>query len=129
MKLCLNRTALIVDDSLYMRMLIKKSLQKIGCRIVGEAGSGEAAIRLAVEYQPDLITLDNILPDMYGIGVLKILRNMHINSKIVMISAVGQQAFVGKGLSMGASYYIVKPFTPEVLIDTVKKTFIGDPSN
>lgn len=112
---------MIVDDSIYMRSLIKTALSGAGYNVVGEAANGEQAIDLAIDLQPDLITLDNILPDMMGFEILKVLKDEGVESKVIMVSAVGQQTVVNKGISLGASEYIVKPFTEEDLLSIVEK--------
>lgn len=113
---------LIVDDSLYMRTMINDALQGAGYEVVGQAANGEAAIDMAMSLQPDLITLDNILPDMIGTDILKVLKqDEKIASKVIMISAVGQESVIQEGMSLGASDYIVKPFTSESLVESVKK--------
>ncbi|MFY0686638.1 MAG: response regulator [Cyclobacteriaceae bacterium] len=117
----MGHRVLIVDDSPYMRSLIKTALEAEGHEIVGEAENGETAIDLAVELVPDLITLDNILPDMMGLDILKVLKEEEVSSKVIMISAVGQQTVVNKGLELGALEYIRKPFTPADLVATVNK--------
>ena len=113
----MGKSVLIVDDSLYMRMLIKDALELGGYTIVGQAANGEEAIDLAFELQPDFITLDNILPDMIGTDILKVYGEEGLQSKIVMISAVGQDSVVNEGLRLGAKAYVVKPFTPDQLIE------------
>jgi two-component system chemotaxis response regulator CheY len=118
------KTVLIVDDSLYMRTMISEALIKAGYNIVAQASNGESAIDMALEFQPDLITLDNILPDMIGTDILKVLKqDEKISSKVVMISAVGQESVIQEGMSLGASHYIVKPFTAEGLVETINKVF------
>jgi len=112
---------LIIDDSLYMRTIIKDALTTEGYEVVGQAANGETAIDLALELQPDLITLDNILPDMLGLDVMKVLNKENLKSKVILISAVGQQSVIDEGLKLGASAYLVKPFTNEQLLETVKK--------
>ncbi|MEO9475367.1 MAG: response regulator [Cyclobacteriaceae bacterium] len=119
----MSNTVLIVDDSIYMRSLIRTALEEAGYEVIGEAKDGESAIDLAMETEPDLITLDNILPDMMGFEILKVLRDQGLESKIVMISAVGQQTVINKGKELGASDYIVKPFTSEALVEVVNKVF------
>lgn len=120
----MSKNVLIVDDSLYMRTLIKDALKEGGYSIVGEAANGEEAIDLAFELMPDIITLDNILPDMIGTDILKVFKEEGLPSKVVMISAVGQDSVINEGLKLGATDYIVKPFTPEKLIDALKKSKI-----
>jgi two-component system chemotaxis response regulator CheY len=115
----MDKNVLIVDDSLYMRTLIKDALTEAGYNVVGEAANGEEAIDLAFELEPDIITLDNILPDMIGIDILKVFKEEALSSKIFMISAVGQDSVISQGLELGALAYIVKPFTSEVLLNTL----------
>jgi len=117
----MSKKVLIVDDSLYMRTVIKDALVTAGFDVVGQAANGESAIDLALELQPDLITLDNILPDMLGLEILKVLKEEELKSKIVMISAVGQDNVVDEGKGLGADDYIVKPFTNEQLLDVIGK--------
>jgi two-component system, chemotaxis family, chemotaxis protein CheY len=117
----MSKNVLIVDDSLYMRTLIKDALEEGGYTVVGQAANGEEAIDLAFELMPDIITLDNILPDMIGTDILKVYKDEGLNSKVIMISAVGQESVINEGLSLGASEYIVKPFTSDQLLTTLSK--------
>jgi two-component system chemotaxis response regulator CheY len=117
----MSKKVLIVDDSLYMRTVIKDALEGAGYEIVGQAANGEQAIDLAMDLQPDLITLDNILPDMIGTDILAVYKEEGLPSKVIMISAVGQQSVIDQGMALGANDYIVKPFTPEQLVDRVNK--------
>ena len=117
----MSKSVLIIDDSLYMRTLISNALTEEGYEVVGMAADGETAIEMALELQPDVITLDNVLPDMIGLDILKILKEEGVESTIIMVSAVGQQSVVDEGMSLGASDYIVKPFTPDGLVEKVNK--------
>lgn len=112
---------LIVDDSLYMRTVIKDALESAGYEVVGQAPNGETAIDMALELEPDLITLDNILPDMIGTDILKTYKEEELEAKVIMISAVGQQSVIDQANEIGCDAYIVKPFTPEQLVDKVKE--------
>lgn len=113
------KNVLIVDDSLYMRTLIKDALEKGGYQVIGQACNGEEAIDMAFELQPDIITLDNILPDMIGTDILKVYKEEGLQSKVFMISAVGQESVINEGLALGAKAYVVKPFTSEQLISII----------
>ncbi|MEM7549441.1 MAG: response regulator [Bacteroidota bacterium] len=117
----MSKNVLVVDDSLYMRTVIKEALSQGGYNVVGEASNGEEAIDLAFELQPDFITLDNILPDMIGTDILRVYQDEGLESKIVMISAVGQQSVINEGMELGAKAFIVKPFTNDQLIDTMAR--------
>jgi two-component system chemotaxis response regulator CheY len=115
------KNVLVVDDSLYMRTVIKDALEQAGYRVIGQASNGEEAIDLAFELQPDIITLDNILPDMIGTDILKVYSQEGLLSKVIMISAVGQESVIEEGLTLGAKAYITKPFTSEQLLREVAK--------
>lgn len=118
------KKVLIVDDSMYMRTMISSALSSTGrYEVIAQAGTGSQGIELALEHEPDLITMDNILPDMIGIDIVKELRAEGVASKIIMISAVGQDDVVEEGKANGAQDYLVKPFTPEILVDRVDKLF------
>lgn len=122
-------TVLIVDDSLFMRAAIKQGLVNGGYEVVGEAGTGEEAIELALELEPDVITLDNILPDMIGIDVLRILKEEGMDeTKIMMVSAVGQQNVITEGMELGAADYLIKPFTSDTLLEKLNAVMnpVGD---
>lgn len=114
------KTVLIVDDSSYTRKLIRLALTKAGYEIVGEAATGEEAIDMAIELDPDIITLDNILPDMLGLDILKIIKeDENLKARVVVISALGQQSAVKEGYGLGAEKYIVKPFTPSDVVEAI----------
>jgi len=112
---------LIVDDSTFMRSKIKNILEESGHQIVGMADNGEKAIDMVFELKPDLVTLDNILPDMTGIDVLKILKQKNIQIKVIMISAVGQQSSINDSLKNGALNYLVKPFDDRDLLKVIQR--------
>lgn len=120
----MGKTVLVVDDSMYMRTLIKDALANAGYEIIGEAANGESAIDQAMELNPDLITLDNILPDMIGTDILRVIKGEEaLTSKVIMISAVGQESVIQEGMTIGAEDYIVKPFTADQLVEAAKKAF------
>lgn len=118
------KKVLIVDDSAYMRTMLNKTLTETGrYSVIGQAANGMQAVELALELTPDLITMDNILPDMLGVDVIKELRRESVPAKIIMISAVGQDAIVQESISSGANSYLVKPFSDESLIVNVDSLF------
>lgn len=116
----MGKNVLIVDDSMFMRTMINDALVGAGYNVVGQAGDGETAIEMALELEPDIITLDNILPDMIGLDILRILlKEEELDTKVVMISAVGQDSAINEGKSLGAKDYIVKPFTSDDLVEKI----------
>ena len=115
----MNKRILIVDDSFYMRTMLKNMLTDAGYDVVGEAANGAQALEMAVATTPDLITLDVILPDNTGLDVLKGIRQQQPDAKVVMCSAVGQETIVNEAIENGALAYIVKPFSEEQVLDIV----------
>lgn len=116
-----DKTVLVVDDSLSMRTVIKDGLIEAGYSVIGEATTGEQAIDLAFELSPDIVTLDNILPDMLGLDVLKAFNKDGLASKTVLISAIQQDVIIEEGRANGAVAYIIKPFSIERLLYELKK--------
>ncbi|MEP1097235.1 MAG: response regulator [Cyclobacteriaceae bacterium] len=113
---------LIVDDSEYMRSQISDALVDAGYEVVGEAVNGETGIDLALSLDPDIITLDNILPDMIGTDVLRVLKQkMQVRSKVIIVSGIGKESAINQGLALGACDYIVKPFTPQAIVESIDK--------
>jgi two-component system, chemotaxis family, chemotaxis protein CheY len=118
---------LIVDDSFYMRTMLKNMLSDAGYEIVGEAPNGQTALELAKETTPDLITLDVILPDNTGLDVLKGIKADQPDMKVIIVSAVGQEVIVNEALEYGAKAYIVKPFSEEKVLEVVSKVLANEP--
>ena len=122
----MNKRILIVDDSFYMRTMLKNMLTDAGYDVVGEAANGQQALEMAVATAPDLITLDVILPDNTGLDVLKGIRQQQPDAKVVMCSAVGQETIVNEAIENGALAYIVKPFSEERVLEIVGSALQGD---
>jgi len=112
---------LIVDDSAFMRNLLKNVLFKGNLDTVGEATDGEDAITKYKELKPDLVTMDIIMPNKDGIAALKEIRRSDQNAKVIMVTAVGQEKLVKSAIKFGAKGYIVKPFQAPKVIEEVKK--------
>lgn len=113
---------LIVDDAAFMRMMIRDILSKNGFEIVGEAVDGAQAVEKFKEHKPDLITMDITMPEMDGIAALKEIRKIDPSAKVIMCSAMGQQAMVIDAIQAGAKDFIVKPFQADRVIEAIKKT-------
>lgn len=113
---------LVVDDAAFMRMMIKDILVKNGFDVVGEAADGAQAIEKFQDLKPDLVTMDITMPEMDGITALKEIKKSHPDAKIIMCSAMGQQAMVIDAIQAGAKDFIVKPFAADRVIEAIKKT-------
>ncbi|NPV28217.1 MAG: response regulator [Firmicutes bacterium] len=117
----MGKRILIVDDAAFMRMMLKDILTKNGYVVVGEAENGAVAIDKYKELRPDLVTMDITMPEMDGITAVREIRKIDAQAKIIMCSAMGQQAMVIDSIQAGARDFIVKPFQPERVLEAVAK--------
>lgn len=117
----MSKRVLIVDDAVFMRMMIKDILGKNGFEVVGEAANGALAIEEYKKVEPDIVTMDITMPEMDGIIAVKEIRKIDPNANIIMCSAMGQQAMVMEAIQAGAKDFIVKPFQSERVIEALNK--------
>ncbi|KIL47728.1 response regulator [Jeotgalibacillus campisalis] len=117
----MGKRILIVDDAAFMRMMIKDILSKNGFEVVGEAADGAQAIEKFKETSPDLVTMDITMPEMDGITALKEIKKIDGSAKVIMCSAMGQQAMVIDAIQAGAKDFIVKPFQSDRVIEAIQK--------
>jgi len=115
------KRVLIVDDAAFMRLSLKVMLEKNGFQVIDEAENGHVAVKKYKQLHPDIVTMDITMPEMDGIQALKEIRQFDSNSKVVMISALGQEAFVREAVLSGAKGFVVKPFKEDYVIQTLRK--------
>ena len=112
---------LVVDDAAFMRMMVKDILSKNGYDVVGEAENGLKAVEKYQALKLDLTTMDINMPQMDGLTAVKEIKKVDPNAKIIMCSAMGQQAMVIEAIQAGARDFIVKPFQPDRVLEAVRK--------
>lgn len=112
---------LIVDDAAFMRMMLKDILGKNGHEILGEAANGAEAVKKFKELKPDLVTMDIVMPEVGGIDALKQIMSNSPSARVVMCSALGQEAMLKEALAAGAKDFIVKPFQKDKVLEVVGK--------
>jgi len=108
---------LIVDDALFMRAMIRDILENSGrYEVAAEASNGEESVARYRELRPDLVTMDIVMPQMDGIEACREILKFHPKAKVVMCSALGQEALVIESIAAGAKDFIVKPFSAEKVL-------------
>ncbi len=117
----MGKRILIVDDAAFMRMMIKNIVSKHGYEVVGEAENGAIAVELYKEFRPDLVTMDITMPEMDGVEGVKNIRQFDPEAKIIMCSAMGQQAMVMEAIQAGAKDFIVKPFQQDRILQAIER--------
>lgn len=124
-------TVLVADDNKDFTMTLSSYLEKEEqIEIVGIAKDGNEAYEMTVKLQPDILLLDIIMPHLDGLGVLEKLGETELAKRplAIILSAVGQDKITQKAISLGAQYYIVKPFDINVLIKRMKELKNYQPS-
>ncbi|RLG71596.1 MAG: hypothetical protein DRO11_04145 [Methanobacteriota archaeon] len=116
---------LIVDDTAFMRKVLKDILEKEGFSVVGEAENAKEAIEKYFELKPDVVTMDIILPGIGGLEATKMIVERDPDAKIIMVTALEQHPLVVDAIRAGAKDYIVKPFKPDQIVATIKRVLSG----
>ena len=117
----MTHTVLVCDDAIFMRTMISDILSQAGFEVVGEAESGLQAVEKYRELKPDLVTMDIVMPDMGGIEAVREICKSDPEAKILMCSAIGQQALVVEAIQAGAKDFVVKPFQPSRVLEAVQR--------
>lgn len=119
-------SVLIADDNLEFVDLLKEYMEQYDdINVVGIAKDGIQALEMIKSIKPDVVVLDVIMPNIDGIGVLEKLATQQLDKKplFIMLSAIGQDVFIQKAVSLGAEYYIIKPFDVEVLVTRIRQLY------
>ena len=112
---------MLVDDAAFMRMMLKNTLTQAGYTDLVEAEDGAKAVEVYSAEKPDLVFMDITMPNKDGLETLKEIKGMDPGATIVMCSAMGQEAMVVEAIQLGALDFIVKPFKPDRILQTVTK--------
>ena len=117
----MGQRVLVCDDAIFMRTMISDILTGAGYEVIGEAETGLQAIERYRDLKPDLVTMDIVMPDMGGIDAVRQIVQEDPNAKILMCSAMGQQALVVEAIQAGAKDFVVKPFQPSRVLEAVQR--------
>jgi two-component system, chemotaxis family, chemotaxis protein CheY len=101
--------------------MIGDILTQAGFQIVAEAETGVQAVEKYRQHKPDLVTMDIVMPDMGGIDAVREITREDPSARILMCSAMGQQALVIEAIQAGAKDFVVKPFQPSRVLEAVQR--------
>jgi two-component system chemotaxis response regulator CheY len=114
---------LVVDDAAFMRMAIRKVLERNGFEIAGEAENGAVGLAKYMELKPDVVTMDITMPEMTGLEALKQIRTFDSKAKVIMVSAMGQETLVREAIMSGAKSFVVKPYKEQHIVQAVQSVY------
>lgn len=112
---------MIVDDAMFMRMMLRKYVERAGHEVAGEAEDGQEAVSLYKQIRPDVVTMDITMPNMDGIMATKEIIAIDPNAKILIISAMGQESMMKSAILAGAYDFVVKPLEEDRLLEALSK--------
>lgn len=117
----MGHRVLVVDDAIFMRTMISDILKKGDFEVCGEGATGAEAVEQYKKLKPDLVIMDIIMPDMGGIEAVKAIMQIDPSARVLMCSAMGQQALVVEAIQAGARDFVVKPFQPSRVLEAARR--------
>lgn len=111
---------MVIDDSRFIRIFVRRIVEKEGYEVVCEASRGREAIELIDKCKPNIVILDINMPDMSGLDVLNVIKSRWPSINVVMLTALDQPWAIEMAKRMGAQYFIPKPISPQRLIGVIK---------
>lgn len=120
----MSKKVLVVDDATFMRHVIKGILTEMGCEVVGEAKDGQEAVDQYDQLQPDVVTLDLVMPNKGGLEALRDIRAKHPSAKVIVVSAIDQRESLMEAMKLGAADYVVKPFERDRVVGAIERVLV-----
>jgi len=118
-----SRKILVVDDSAFMRAILKNILVDAGYEVIGEAGDGKDAIEKYKELKPELVTMDVTMPDVNGIEAARSIIDYDKDANIVICTAMGQDWMITDAYNLGIKDFLLKPFKRTEVLEKVARIF------
>ena len=115
------KRVLIADDASFMRQMIRDIIEPEGFEVVGEASDGMEVVEKYKKLRPDVVLMDIVMPKRSGIDAVRAIKAEDAGARVVMCSALGQDALVSEAIQAGARDFIVKPFKPDAVLSTLTK--------
>jgi two-component system chemotaxis response regulator CheY len=111
---------LIADDAAFMRMRLRKLLESAGHDVI-EAANGQEAVAVYQNERPTVVLMDITMPEMDGVAATRSICQTDPKARIIMVSALGQQAMIVSAIQAGAKDFVVKPYEPDRVLQAVNK--------
>jgi len=119
-----NIKVCIVDDNKELTKVLKDHINgQEGMEVVDIAYNGQDCLKMIDQLKPDVLLLDIIMPHLDGLAVLEQLREKEYMPKVIMLTAFGQEDVTKKALELGASYFVLKPFNLDQLVEQIRNVF------
>lgn len=118
---------LLIDDSATMREITRSVLVQLDDAEVVEARDGEEGLGLAESIGPDLVVVDDLMPGMDGLSFLRAFRKCNGSTPVIVIGSDNGRQHVVEAIKAGASNYLAKPYTPDLLSQRVQETMSAGP--
>ena len=114
----MGKTVLVVDDSRFMRAVVRNECERNGCTVVAEADCSDGTVEKYKEFKPDIVTMDITMTvdghtvghSSNGIDAIKQIKEFDPDAKILVVSAMGQKCYVIEAIEAGAKDFVIKPF-------------------
>ncbi len=119
---------LLADDHTMLRQSLRRALTENGLDVVGEAGDGEEAARLAIELQPDVVLMDVSMPVLDGVEATRVIRDRAPGVQVVILTMHADKGVLDRAIRAGAVGYLVKDCTMEEVVRTVQQAASGETS-
>ena len=119
----MGKKVLLVDDSPLIHIMLRKTLEKQGCTICGDAKNGKEGVEMFVALNPDIVFMDITMPVMDGIEAVKNIREINKDVRIIMLSAMGDDEIVKQVKDLGVHIFLKKPFDDYKIISAISMIY------
>lgn len=122
----MSKKVMVVDDSRIVQLQLQKILSDTEYEVVACCQSGEEALEQFDQVQPDLVTMDIIMPGMDGLEAARLILEAHPQTRVLMVSSLAYDDTIDEADQIGASGFVYKPFDREAVLSSIRKVFAED---
>jgi len=119
-------TVLLADDHRMLREGLRRSLEDRGLDVLGEAGDGEVAVRMAAQLAPDVVLMDLSMPALDGIAATRLVRQRAPETQVLILTMHTDDESVARAIRAGAAGYLVKDCSTDEIVETIEKIAGGE---